>query len=125
MEPNTIFWIYWMILIGSIVIFFFIFKRREDRKLEDKYNQQLIQAQEYPQIDIRQNVTDKSAPIEFLMEYPYQISGTCNKIDYITQRFRTWPTDFQINRFRHHCIYEYEKSGKSKVIDYADCDGYK
>ena len=44
---------------------------------------------------------------------------------YISQRFREWPTPFQIDRFRHHCIYEYEKSGKSKVIDYKDCDGYK
>jgi len=125
MEPNTIFW---MILIGSFVILFFIFKRREDRKLEDRYNQQLIQASEYPQIDIRHDVGGSNTPMEHfhrMMEYPFLISGTCNKIDYISQRFREWPTDFQINRFRHHCIYEYEKSGKSKVIDYEDCDGYE
>jgi len=60
-----------------------------------------------------------------LVEASNRITGTCNEIDYISQRFREWPTPFQIDRFRHHCIYEYEKSGKSKVIDYKECDGYK
>jgi len=90
-------------------------KNKFDDILNDLYNP------DYPWIDIRSDVTGK--PIHF--EYPYIIRGTCNKIDYISQRFRGWPTQFQIDRFRHHCIYEYEKSGKSKVIDYADCDGYE
>lgn len=80
----------------------------------------MIQYPDYPQITIKYDISGIEAPFE----YPYIIMGTCNKIDYIGQRFRGWPTQFQIDRFRHHCIYEYEKSGKSKVIDYEDCDGY-
>jgi len=118
---------------NSLYIYFFLFavafaimvqiiswrikvnKNKFDDILNDLYNP------DYPKIDIKAEVTGK--PIHF--EYPYIIMGTCNKIDYISQRFRGWPTPFQIDRFRYHCIYEYEKSGKSKVIDYADCDGYE
>jgi len=119
------YWVMALILFFCLAIAFVYVKQGLNQYIEDKIMNICSDFPDYPWIDIRQDVTDKSAPIEFLMEYPYQISGTCNKIDYITQRFRTWPTQFQKDRFRHHCIYEYEKSGKSKVIDYADCDGYK
>jgi len=116
---------WWVFIIVVLAFIIGITYYRSKKKLDDIYEKQLIESQEYPQIDIRHDVTNKEAPIEYLMEYPYIISGTCNKIDYISQRFRGWPTPFQIDRFRHHCIYEYEKSGKSKVIDYEDCDGYE
>jgi len=116
---------WWVFIIVVLAFIIGITYYRSKKKLDDIYEQQLIESQEYPQIDIRYDVTNKEAPIEHLMEYPYRIMGTCNKIDYISQRFRGWPTPFQIDRFRHHCIYEYEKSGKSKVIDYEDYDGYE
>jgi len=116
---------WWVFIIVVLAFFIGITYYRSKKKLDDIYEKQLIKSQEYPQIDIRYDVTNKGVPIEYLMGYPYVISGTCNRIDYISQRFRGWPTPFQIDRFRHHCIYEYEKSGKSKVVDYEDCDGYE
>ena len=96
-------------------------KNMHNDMINDLIDNKLNQYLPYPQIDIRHDVEGIEAPFEF----PYIIMGTCNKIDYISQRFRGCPTQFQIDRFRHHCIYEYEKSGKSKVIDYEDCDGYE
>ncbi len=118
-------YIYILLFIGAFALVGFIklWWEKDQKKLDDILND--LYNPDYPWIDIRYDVTNKETPIEYLMEFPYQITGTCNKSEYISQRFREWPTDFQINRFRHHCIYEYEKSGKSKVIDYADCDGYE
>ena len=119
-------YIYILLFIGvfALVGFIILWSKKVNKNVLDDILNDLYNP-DYPWIDIRYDVTNKEAPIEHLMEYPYKIMGTCNKIDYISQRFRGWPTRFQIDRFRHHCIYEYEKSGKSKVIDYADCDGYK
>ena len=86
--------------------------------INDLIDNKLNQYPDYPEITIKHDVTGIEAPFE----YPYMIMGTCNNIDYISQRFRGWPTPFQIDRFRHHCIYEYEKSGKSKVIEYEAID---
>jgi len=116
---------WWVFIIVVLAFFIGITYYRSKKKLDDIYEKQLIESQEYPQIDIRYDVTNKGVPIEYLMDYPYRISGTCNKIDYTWQRFRGWPTEFQIARFRYHCIYEYEKSGKSKIVDYEVCDGYE
>ena len=100
-------------------------KNMNNDMINDLIDNKLNQYPSYPEIDIRYDVTNKGVPIEYLMDYPYRISGTCNKIDYTWQRFRGWPTEFQIARFRYHCIYEYEKSGKSKIVDYEVCDGYE
>jgi len=110
--------------IAVVILLFFLAKKLKNMNndmINDLIDNKLNQYPPYPKIDIRTEVTGK--PIHF--EYPHRITGTCNEIDYISQRFREWPTPFQIDRFRRHCIYEYEKSGKSKVIDYHDCDGYK
>jgi len=109
------FWGFMAVLILLIILGMKL-KNMNNDMINDLIDNKINQYPPYPQIDIRYDVTDKEGPIEHLMEYPYRIMGTCNKIDYISQRFRGWPTPFQIDRFRHHCIYEYEKSGKSKVI---------
>jgi len=114
-------YIYILLFIGVFALVGFIIlwsKKANKNEFDDILND--LHNPDYPWIDIRYDVEGIEAPFE----YPYIITGTCNKIDYISQRFRGWPTQFQLDRFRHHCIYEYEKSGKSKVIDYADCDGY-
>ena len=119
---------WWVFIIVVLAFFIGITYYRNKKKLDDIYKQQLIESQDYPKIDIRYDIGGSNPPMEHIhrmMEYPYRITGTCNKTDYISQRFREWPTQFQIDRFRHHCIYEYEKSGKSKVIDYDDCDVYE
>jgi len=103
------FWGFMAVLI-LLMILGMKLKNMNNDLIDNKLNQYLP----YPHIDIR--IGEGSL---YNFEYPYIITGTCNKIDYISQRFRGWPTPFQIDRFRHYCIYEYEKSGKSKVIDYA------
>jgi len=114
-------YIYILLFIGAFALAGFIklWWETHQKRLDDILN--YLDKPDYPEIDIRYDVTGKPLNIE----YCYRIQGTCNKIDYIEQRFRGWPTKFQIDRFRYHCIYEYEKSGKSKVIDYDDCDGYE
>jgi len=110
------FWGFMAVLILLMILGIKLKNMNKDM-INDLIDNKLNQYLPYPQIDIRIGIEVTGKPINF--EYPYIITGTCNKIDYISQRFRTWPTPFQIDRFRHHCIYEYEKSGKSKVIDYA------
>jgi len=115
------FWGFMAVLILLIILGIKLKNMNKDM-INDLIDNKLNQYPLYPQIDIRHDVGGSNPPMEHfhrMMEYPYLISGTCNKIDYTWQRFREWPTQFQIDRFRHHCIYEYEKSGKSKVIDYA------
>ena len=110
-------WFYVVLAVLALLIILGIkLKNMNKDMINDLIDNKLNQYLPYPQIDIR---------IKFGEEYPYMITGTCNKIDYISQQFRGRPTPFEIDRFRHHCIYEYEKSGKSKVIDYEDCDGYE
>jgi len=114
------YWILWVLgfmvvgVLGSILVG--NLKNMNKDMINDLIDNKLNQYLPYPQIDIRTDITGK--PIHF--EYPYIITGTCNKIDYIRHRFRGWPTPFEIDRFRHHCIYEYEKSGKSKVSEYKE-----
>jgi len=122
------FWGFMAVLVLLIILGMKL-KNMNNDMINDLIDNKLNQYPDYPWIDIRFDVGGGSNPpmehFHRMMEYPYLISGTCNKIDYISQRFREWPTPFQIDRFRQHCIYEYEKSGKSKVIDYKDCDGYE
>lgn len=117
--------VHYLVILGIWITAIFIVLIKEEKKKFNNMINELTQDPPYPEIDIRHDVTNKGVPIEHLMDYPYRISGTCNKIDYTWQRFRGWPTEFQIARFRYHCIYEYEKSGKSKIVDYEVCDGYE
>ena len=122
------YWILWilgfMAVGGLITILVGNLKNMNKDMINDLIDNKLNQYHSYPQIDIR--IGEGSL---YNLEYPYIITGTCNEIDYISQRYRGHPTPFQIDRFRNHCIYEYEKSGKSKVIEYEvidkDGDGYK
>jgi len=117
------YWILWVLgfmvvgVLGTILVG--NLKNMNKDMINDLIDNKLNQYLPYPEIDIRRWFGEGS------LEYPYIITGTCNKIDYISQKFQYHPTPFQIDRFRHHCIYEYEKSGKSKVIDYKDGDGYE
>jgi len=119
------YWILWVLgfmavgVLGTILVG--NLKNMNKDMINDLIDNKLNQLPPYPKINISYDTTNIEAPFEF----PYIIMGTCNEIDYISQRFRGHPTQFQIDRFRNHCIYEYEKSGKSKVIDYKDCDGYE
>jgi len=107
-------WFYVVLAVLALLIILGIkLKNMINDMIDNKLNKYLHLYLSYPKIDVRHDVEGIEAPFEF----PYIITGTCNKIDYISQRFRERPTSFQIDRFRHHCIYEYEKSGKSKVID--------
>jgi len=121
------YWTFWVLGFMAVMVLIIILvgnlKNMNKDMINDLIDNKLDQYQPYPQINISLGDEETGAPIN--LEYPYIITGTCNKIDYISQRFRWRPTPFQIDRFRHHCIFEYEKSGKSKVIDYADCDGYE
>ena len=112
------YWTFWVLGFMAVMVLIIILvgnlKNMNKDMINDLIDNKLNQYQSYPQIDIR--IGEGSL---YNLEYPYIITGTCNEIDYTSQRFRGWPTPFQIDRFRHHCIYEYEKSGKSKVIDYA------
>jgi len=116
---NIHLWFYaFMVVLVLLIALGGKLKNMNNDMINDLIDNKLNQYPPYPKIDISWDVAQKGVDIEYLMEYPYIIDGTCNKIDYISQRFRGWPTPFEIDRFRHHCIYEYEKSGKSKVIDY-------
>jgi len=110
------YWILWvlgfMVVGGGAIILVGNFKNMINLMIDNK----LDQLPPYPKISIRYDITD----IEAHFEFPYTMTGTCNEIDYISHRFRGHPTPFEIDRFRHHCIYEYEKSGKSKVSDYKE-----
>jgi len=112
-------WYYAVLAVLVLLIILGIkLKNMNNDMINDLIDNKLNQYLPYPEIDIRRWFGGG-------LEYPYIITGTCNKIDYISQWLRERPTPFQIDRFRHHCIYEYEKSGKSKVIDYKEGDGYK
>ena len=117
-EMDTqIIWIYVFVAV-SVLVIFLVKKLKNMNKdmINDLIDNKLNQLPPYPKINISYEWTGK--PIHF--EFPYLITGTCNEIDYISHRFRGHPTPFEIDRFRHHCIYEYEKSGKSKVRDYKE-----
>jgi len=116
---NIHLWFYaFMVVLVLLIALGMKLKNMNNDMINDLIDNKLNQYPPYPNINISYDVAQKGVDIEHLMEYPYKIMGTCNKIDYISLRFRGWPTPFEIDSFRHHCIYEYEKSGKSKVIDY-------
>jgi len=105
--------------IAVVILLFFLAKKLKNMNkdmINDLIDNKLNQLPPYPKINISYKFPEK--PIHF--EFPYLITGTCNEIDYISHRSRGHPTPFEIDRFRHHCIYEYEKSGKSKVSDYKE-----
>ncbi len=112
-------WAYVILAVLALMIILGIkLKNMINDMIDNKLNKHLHLYTSYPKININYEWTGK--PIHF--EFPYLLTGTCNEIDYIGQRLKERPTPFEIDRFRHHCIYEYEKSGKSKVIKYEAID---